>query len=112
MPVAPNMLRQPWRPLLRRHVASAAGSVRLNQFKRRLRERNTQLGLWGSLASPQASEMLAHAGFDWLVVDMEHAPTTLPEVLQQLQVLQPSPCEPIVRVPSADDPYAPPEPVR
>jgi len=64
------------------------------------------LGLWASAASPQVTEMISLVpGLSWLVVDMEHAPNTLPSVLGQLHAVQgSSSCEPIVRVPTADDP--------
>jgi 4-hydroxy-2-oxoheptanedioate aldolase len=49
--------------------------IRENVFKRRLQEGAKQPGLWLSLESPNATEVLAGAGYDWLLLDMEH--TTL-----------------------------------
>ena len=65
-----------------------------------------QLGLWASACSPQVTELLSLVpGLSWLVIDMEHAPNTLPSVLSQLQAAQSSvACEPVVRVPSCNDP--------
>ena len=63
------------------------------------------LGLWASAGSPQVTELVALApGLSWLVIDMEHAPNTLPSVLAQLHAAQASSAEPIVRVPCANDP--------
>lgn len=60
----------------------------VNTFKRALRERRPQIGLWCSLCSNIVAEILATAGFDWVVLDTEHSPNELPMVLQQLQAMQ------------------------
>ncbi len=60
-----------------------------NTFKAALREKKKQIGCWVSLASPYAAEVVASAGFDWLVVDMEHTPGTEAAVLGQLQAIAP-----------------------
>ena len=52
-----------------------------NRFKRALRESRHQLGLWCSLASNYSAEVVAGAGFDWLLLDMEHSPNDLESVL-------------------------------
>ena len=46
----------------------------VNTFKSALASRQAQIGLWVGLADPYAAEMLATTGFDWLLVDGEHAP--------------------------------------
>src|SRR3546814_265104 len=48
--------------------------------------------------SNQIAEMLTHAGYDWIVVDTEHSPNEVPDVLLQLQIIQPGKAEPMVRV--------------
>jgi 4-hydroxy-2-oxoheptanedioate aldolase len=58
-----------------------------NAFKRALSDGQVQIGLWNSLASAATVEVLAGAGFDWLLVDMEHSPNDLPLVHAQLQAL-------------------------
>ena len=45
-----------------------------NKFKRRLRAGEQQVGLWSSLSSAAATEILADSGFDWILIDTEHAP--------------------------------------
>ncbi|MBK1870684.1 4-hydroxy-2-oxoheptanedioate aldolase [Aestuariivirga sp. YIM B02566] len=58
-----------------------------NQFKQRLHAGERQIGLWLGLADPYAAELIAGAGFDWLVIDGEHAPNDLRSTLAQLQAL-------------------------
>lgn len=69
----------------------------MNDFKNALGVR-TQFGLWQALANPYCAEICAGAGFDFLVFDGEHAPNSLPLVLQQLQAVAPYPVEPVVRL--------------
>ncbi|HEX6958580.1 MAG TPA: HpcH/HpaI aldolase/citrate lyase family protein [Ferrovibrio sp.] len=60
----------------------------VNAFKRALKEGRPQIGLWSMLCSNIVAEILATAGFDWVVIDTEHSPNELPMVLQQLQAMQ------------------------
>lgn len=75
-----------------------------NTFKRALKERRQQIGLWCSLCSNTVAEILATAGFDWIVIDTEHAPNEVPMVLQQLQAMQvdANTASPVVRPPWND----------
>ncbi|PWC35175.1 4-hydroxy-2-oxoheptanedioate aldolase [Azospirillum sp. TSO22-1] len=68
-----------------------------NPFKRALREGRPQFGLWLGLADPYCAEIAAGAGFDWLLIDGEHAPNDVRSVLAQLQAVAPYPSHPIVR---------------
>ena len=70
-----------------------------NPFKKALKEGKTQIGCWISLANPFSTEMMGTAGFDWLLIDNEHAPNDLRSTHQQLQVLEASDSHAIVRVP-------------
>lgn len=74
----------------------------MNAFKQALGRGEPQIGLWQALASPYTAEICAGAGFDWLLIDGEHAPNDLPLVLQQLQAVAAAPVEPVVRVPIGD----------
>jgi 4-hydroxy-2-oxoheptanedioate aldolase len=69
-----------------------------NPFKRALRAGRPQIGLWSSLSSNYTVEVSAGAGFDWLLLDTEHSPTDLENVLTQLQAAAPYPTHPVVRV--------------
>ncbi|MBE0628095.1 MAG: STAS domain-containing protein, partial [Burkholderia vietnamiensis] len=73
-----------------------------NGFKAALARGDAQIGLWLGLANPYSAEVVAGAGFDWLLIDGEHAPNTVPTILAQLQAIAPYPSHPVVRVPSND----------
>jgi 4-hydroxy-2-oxoheptanedioate aldolase len=68
-----------------------------NALKRALKAGKLQFGCWLSLGSPAAAEICAGAGFDWVLVDMEHAPNDLQAVHQQLQAAAAYPVSPLVR---------------
>ena len=73
-----------------------------NGFKRALAAGKTQIGLWSSLSSSYTVEVIAGAGYDWILLDMEHSPNDLESLLVQLQAAAPYPTTPIVRVPWND----------
>ncbi|WP_323114008.1 4-hydroxy-2-oxoheptanedioate aldolase [Pseudomonas guariconensis] len=69
----------------------------INTFKQRLQRGETQIGLWLGLADPYCAELAANAGFDWLLIDGEHAPNDLRSLLGQLQAIAPYPSQAVVR---------------
>src|SRR6185369_4558344 len=69
----------------------------VNPLKLALRESRPQIGLWCSLCSNIAAEVIAGAGFDWILIDTEHAPNELPIVFSQLQALVGGTAAPVVR---------------
>ena len=69
----------------------------VNAFKRALRAGGQQIGLWVSLASAYSVEVVAGAGFDWLVIDTEHSPNEVDNTLAQLQVAAAYDVSPVVR---------------
>jgi 4-hydroxy-2-oxoheptanedioate aldolase len=73
-----------------------------NAFKHALAAGQQQIGLWCSLANHYCVEVVAGAGFDWLLLDCEHAPNDLESLLSQLQAAAPYPVSPVVRVPWND----------
>ena len=73
-----------------------------NAFKRALKAGRAQIGLWSSLSSNYSVEVIAGAGFDWILLDSEHSPNDLESLLTQLQAAAPYPTTPIVRVPWND----------
>ena len=77
---------------------SASVSLPPNSLKAALREQRPQIGLWSSLSSNIVAEVLAYAGYDWIVIDTEHAPSDTMDVLAQLQGLAAGTAEPVVRV--------------
>ena len=73
-----------------------------NAFKQGLREDRVQYGLWLGLSSPVAAELCACAGFDWLLIDAEHAPNDLRSTLRQLQVIEGTGAQAIARLAEGD----------
>src|SRR6202051_1205564 len=71
--------------------------VPVNVFKQALREGRPQIGLWVGLGDAYVAELLATTGFDWLLIDAEHAPNDSRSVLRQLQAIAPYPVHAIVR---------------
>lgn len=58
-----------------------------NLFKQALQDKRPQIGLWMGLANAYSAEICALAGFDWLLIDGEHAPNDLRSILAQLQTV-------------------------
>jgi 2-dehydro-3-deoxyglucarate aldolase len=70
-----------------------------NAFRQDLLARKPLVGCWMSLANPATAEVLGLAGFDWLLVDGEHAPNDVSTLVPQLMALKDSPSAPVVRPP-------------
>jgi 4-hydroxy-2-oxoheptanedioate aldolase len=73
-----------------------------NTFKQAITSGQRQVGLWSGLASPIAAEIIAGAGFDWIVIDGEHGPNDIATLLPQLQAMRGGTAEPVFRVPWND----------
>ena len=83
----------------------------INRFKQAMAQGQAQIGLWLGLADAYSAEILAGTGYDWLLIDGEHAPNDVRSVLHQLQAIAsaagalppgtPAP-HPIARVPVGD----------
>lgn len=78
-------------------------NVAPNPFLAAIRAGKPQLGVWVGLCSPFAAEIVAGAGFDWALIDMEHSPNDLNSVLGQLQAFAAYPTTAMVR-PEWNDP--------
>jgi 2-keto-3-deoxy-L-rhamnonate aldolase RhmA len=72
------------------------------KLKQRLGTGGTALGSWLTLGSPAAAEVMAHAGFDFLIIDGEHTAAVLDSVQQLLQAMSGTETVPVLRVPSND----------
>ncbi|MBQ0960147.1 4-hydroxy-2-oxoheptanedioate aldolase [Ideonella sp. 4Y11] len=68
-----------------------------NHFRHALREGRAQIGCWVGFADPNVAEALATCGYDWLLLDGEHAPNDPRTVLAQLRAMAPYPTQAIVR---------------
>jgi 4-hydroxy-2-oxoheptanedioate aldolase len=73
-----------------------------NAFKRAIAEHRRQIGFWLTTGSPTVTEIAAGAGFDWLLVDMEHAANDLTDVVDHLRAAEGGTAEPAVRIPWND----------
>ncbi|MHA7828015.1 MAG: aldolase/citrate lyase family protein [Roseovarius sp.] len=73
-----------------------------NRFKSALASGRMLYGCWAGFADAYATEIVATAGFDWLVIDGEHAPNDLRTIMQQLQVLESGHSAPVVRLPMGE----------
>jgi 4-hydroxy-2-oxoheptanedioate aldolase len=73
-----------------------------NPFKQALAERRAQVGLWLSMADAYPAEICATAGFQWLLIDNEHAPNDVRSTLAQLQAVEPYGAHPVVRAVNGD----------
>jgi 4-hydroxy-2-oxoheptanedioate aldolase len=71
----------------------------INSFMKALQGHQLQLGLWLGLANATTAELCAGAGFDWLLIDGEHAPFDIPTIAAQLQAISASPSHAVVRPP-------------
>jgi 2-dehydro-3-deoxyglucarate aldolase len=82
-----NPLHSPYQPLP-------------NTFRQSVLNRETQIGCWASLGSPITTELLGILGFDWILLDAEHAPNDVLTLIPQLMALKDSRSAPVVRPPA------------
>ncbi len=68
-----------------------------NAFKHAIAAGKLQIGLWCSLCSNIAADIVRDSGFDWLLLDSEHSPNDIPDLLAQLQAAEGGTATPIVR---------------
>lgn len=70
-----------------------------NPFKQALKQGKMQIGCWMSFAESVTAEIMGTAGFDWLVIDGEHAPNDIRSIRDQLMALAHSRSHAVVRLP-------------
>jgi len=71
--------------------------MQTNAFKRAIAQGKLQIGLWSSLCSNIAAEVISDSGFDWILLDTEHSPNEIPDLVTQLQAIQGGTATPIIR---------------
>lgn len=76
----------------------------VNRFKAGLREGRQQIGLWNMISGAFVPEALSGLGYDWVVVDTEHSPTDVLDVLPALQSMAAEPTTSAVVRPAWNDP--------
>jgi 2-dehydro-3-deoxyglucarate aldolase/4-hydroxy-2-oxoheptanedioate aldolase len=74
----------------------------INHFKQAIASGRTPLGAWLGSGAPSTAEALGCAGFDFLVVDMEHTPIDTPQMTDILRAIAGTPAQAIVRPPWND----------
>ena len=74
-----------------------------NTFKANLKSGTVQIGVWAGMADAYATEMVGTAGFDWVLIDGEHAPNDMRSILGQLQAIEASPSNAVVRLPVGNE---------
>jgi 2-dehydro-3-deoxyglucarate aldolase/4-hydroxy-2-oxoheptanedioate aldolase len=72
-----------------------------NPVKQKLRDGQKTAGAWLQTGSPITAEIMSQAGFDWLMIDMEHAPVDFMTLVSQLQAMRGNTL-PLVRAPWND----------
>ena len=73
-----------------------------NRIKRLVKQGKKVSGAWSQIASPMATEILARAGFDFLMIDLEHGPSDVMALVAQCQAMNGSGAVPFVRTPWND----------
>ncbi|MDR3433227.1 MAG: 2-dehydro-3-deoxyglucarate aldolase [Rouxiella aceris] len=77
-----------------------SNQVITNRFRQDLLAGKTVIGCWCALSNPISTEVLGLAGFDWLLLDGEHAPNDITSFVPQLMALKGSKSAPVVRPPT------------
>jgi 4-hydroxy-2-oxoheptanedioate aldolase len=72
----------------------------MKNLKKRLKQGETLIGCWLNLGSPLTSEIIGLAGFDWVLIDLEHGAGSESDVLHQLQALEHTHAAPVIRIES------------
>jgi len=69
-------------------------------LKQRIAERGPQFGCWLEMFSPIVAEVVAQAGYDFVLIDLEHGPGSYLDAISLMQAIQGRDCAPLMRVPS------------
>jgi 4-hydroxy-2-oxoheptanedioate aldolase len=73
-----------------------------NGFRQALSRNAPLFGVWAGFAQGYAAEIVASIGYDWMLIDGEHAPNTIQTILAQLQAVAPYATQPVVRAVNGD----------
>lgn len=73
-----------------------------NKLITKIKAGNKTAGAWAQIASPFTAEILSSAGFDWLMLDMEHGPGDILTLVSQVHAMKGTDCVPLVRAPWND----------
>jgi 2-keto-3-deoxy-L-rhamnonate aldolase RhmA len=76
----------------------------MNWLNQRVQNQEVLTGTWLNLGSSSTAEMAANAGFDWVLIDLEHGVGDHPQLVHQLQAVSGTPAAPIIRIAWNDAP--------
>ena len=76
--------------------------MKKNRVKELWRNGEAAVGTWLVLGSPIAAEIIAHLGFDWVVIDTEHGSIDIGTTQSIVQAISTTDTVPIIRVPWND----------
>lgn len=82
--------------------AGEGGASRTKKFKARLAAGETVIGAWLTIPELSVAEIMAGAGFDYVIIDAEHAPWTVGEIQVAFAGFAKSDTVLLVRVPWND----------
>lgn len=71
-------------------------------MKTKLKNKELTIGSWVTIGHPDIAEIMVNAGFDWLVIDMEHSSISFSQAQNLIQIIDISGCVPLVRVAEND----------
>jgi len=74
----------------------------LKCLKKRLNKKELTIGSWIQIGSPVVAEIMVQAGFDWLVIDMEHSAISIGDAQSLIQIIVLAGCVPLVRLSNND----------
>lgn len=69
-----------------------------NRFKQALIEGRQQYGFWMGFCNPLSAELCGLCGYDWLLIDAEHAPNDLNAIHTQLLAIDNTPSQAVIRL--------------
>lgn len=75
----------------------------INNFKQRLFNGDKLIGGWIISGSTTVAEAMAHIGYDYLVIDLEHSPASIHDTTPLLRSVEQTVTSPVIRMPSHDD---------
>lgn len=75
-----------------------------NTLKAKLKAGKNVFGTWSMLSSPSVMNVMAQSGLDFIIIDMEHGPTSFETAEAQLFATESAGCTPIIRLGEGSDP--------
>ncbi|MBC7810633.1 MAG: 2,4-dihydroxyhept-2-ene-1,7-dioic acid aldolase [Burkholderiales bacterium] len=76
--------------------------MKTNRVREKMRAGQPTIGCFLGLGSPNVAELLAHAGFDWLVIETEHNGLDSAEIQHMLMAINGTETVALVRIPSSN----------